>query len=86
MNSLEAQLNAAEAEANRLRREIAQGPCREVGHDWQFAGGSNLGCDEDCQCGGPVYTCTKCGDSDYGDNEEADELRADCLHAQDVVE
>lgn len=78
MSDLTDQLAKVEAEANRIRREIANGPCREHGHDWQFAGGSNLGCCDDCGCGGPVYSCTKCGDSDYGDNEEADELRADC--------
>lgn len=75
------QLAKAEAEAARLRREIAQGPCVEFGHDWQFVGGSNLGCGPDCACSGPVYTCSKCGDCDYGDNEEADELRAECATA-----
>lgn len=82
--SLESQLAEAEALAEHLRREIAQGPCRNYGHDWQFSGGANAGCDSRngdncCACSVPVHTCTKCGDCDYGDNAEADEVRCDCL-------
>jgi hypothetical protein len=80
MTDLTQQLAKAEAEASRLRREIAQGPCREYGHDWQFSGGMNAGCDggDCCACSVPVHTCSKCNDCDYGDNPEADEVRADC--------
>lgn len=62
----------------KIEREMAHGPCSEHGHEWEFYGGSNLGCDPDCACGGSVYVCLKCGDCDYGDNEENDELRANC--------
>lgn len=72
------ELERAEAEAARLRREIAQGPCREYGHDWQFHGGANAGCGPDCGCSVSVHVCAKCGDCDYGDNPEAAELRASC--------
>lgn len=77
-NGLEQKLAALEAAAASVRREIANGPCLGFGHDWVFAGSSNLGCHADCACGGPVYSCSKCGDCDYGDNSEADELRAEC--------
>lgn len=78
MNTLEEQLAEAEATANRLRREIAAGPCQEHGHDWQHHGGANAGCATDCACSVPVYVCSKCGDCDYGENPEAIQVRADC--------
>jgi hypothetical protein len=49
----------------------------EAGHDWQFVGGCNCGCDEG-DCSVPVYACTRCGDCDYGENEEATEKRQKC--------
>lgn len=76
--SLRVRLDAAEAEAARLRREIAAASCAEVGHDWQHCGGKNAGCGPDCGCSVPVNACAKCGDCDYGDNEEADQVRAKC--------
>lgn len=81
MSALIEQLAELERQAAQIKREIASGPCLEFGHDFQFAGGTNLGCGDDCACGGAVYTCTKCGDCDYGDNEENDELRAACTAA-----
>jgi hypothetical protein len=77
--SLKDQLDAVEAEAARLRREIASGPCREYGHDWQSYGGRNAGCDKDCGCSVPVNVCAKCGDCDYGENDEAREIVALCM-------
>lgn len=50
----------------------------EAGHDMQSIGGCNAGCDPDCSCSVPVHTCTRCGDCDYGKNEEADRIRARC--------
>lgn len=76
--SLQDELAKLEAEAARLRREIAAGPCRDHGHDWKFYGGRNAGCGPDCGCSIPVYICSKCGDCDYGDNDEANQKRADC--------
>ena len=52
-------------------------PCRLLGHRWEFAGGTNAGCDRDCGCSAPVYSCA-CGDCDYGDNAEADAIRVAC--------
>ncbi|MBO9437353.1 hypothetical protein J7354_01640 [Sulfitobacter sp. R18_2] len=79
---LQDELERVEAEAARLRREIAAGPCREHGHDWQFYGGTNAGCGPDCGCSAPVNVCAKCGDCDYGENDGAEAVRTDCAAAQ----
>lgn len=50
----------------------------ERGHAWRSLGGCNAGCDEDCCCSVPVNFCSRCGDCDYGDNEEAEKIRRDC--------
>lgn len=50
----------------------------ENGHDMQSIGGCNAGCDPFCICSVPVNRCTRCGDCDYGENEEADRTRAEC--------
>ena len=78
MGKLGEALAIAEAQVAALKREIAQGPCREYGHDWHSIGGCNAGCSEDCGCSVPVNVCRKCDDCDYGDNEEADQVRSDC--------
>jgi hypothetical protein len=78
MSDLHSQLADAEALAARLRLQIAQGTCAEVGHDWKHLGGCNAGCDDACICSVPVHECRKCGDCDYGDNAEADKTRANC--------
>ena len=69
--SLREQLVTAENEVEALKRRIAAENCREVGCDMKHIGGRNAGCDDACVCSIPVYECTKCGDSDYGDNAEA---------------
>lgn len=79
----------AEARANleRLEREAAGASCAELGHDWKFIGGAHCGCTEigargrDLVCVGcsvPVHECARCGDCDYGENDEAVEVRAEC--------
>lgn len=50
----------------------------QVQHDWRSTGGANAGCGPDCSCSVPVHECAGCGDCDYGQNEEADEIRRDC--------
>lgn len=51
----------------------------ENGHDWEMLGGCNAGCHPVwCACSVPVSTCRRCGDCDYGDNEEAKQVRANC--------
>lgn len=52
-------------------------PCSILGHKWVFAGGANCGC-PDGSCSVPVCECAACGDCDYGDSIEADEIRAEC--------
>lgn len=47
-------------------------------HNWVLAGGTNCGCFDGSCCSVPVYGCTKCGDCDYGDNEESRKQRAEC--------
>lgn len=79
MGDLTAKLADAEALVERIKRDIANGPCRQYGHTWKQTGGCNAGCEaRDCQCSVPVYHCTKCGDCDYGDNAEATEIRHEC--------
>lgn len=59
--------------------------CSEA-HDWKSRGGCNAGCHKDCQCSVPVHECTRCGDCDYGQNEEADEVRRECRERNPVCE
>lgn len=81
MDDLSTQLAELEAKAEAVRRQIAQGPCVEYGHSWKSIGGRNAGCGDACCCSVPVHVCEKCGDCDYGDNDEAGEIRAGCLTA-----
>lgn len=85
MTKLTEQIEAARAEVARLERIAATATCRELGCDMQSVGGCNCGCvyivdGESCegQCSVPVLSCTRCGDCDYGDNEEASTNRARC--------
>lgn len=78
MSKLADELADAEARVAQLKLQIAQGTCVETGHDWRMIGGRNAGCDDDCRCSVPVHVCRHCGDSDYGDNEEARQTREDC--------
>lgn len=79
MPALADQLAAARAEVARLERIAATATCREIGCDMQSVGGCNAGCGEDgCACSVPVHTCTRCGDCDYGENEDAIEVRRRC--------
>ena len=50
--------------------------CR-AGHDWRFIGGRNCGCD-DGACSLSVHECRVCGECDYGDNDEAAQIKRDC--------
>lgn len=86
MSALLKELEETEARAAMLRRSIAAASCAEVGHDWKHIGGRNAGCelDKDCCCSVPVHVCTKCGDCDYGDNEEAAEKIANCNNGEDA--
>lgn len=79
------QLEAAKAEVARLERIAATATCRELGCDMQSVGGACAGCHRDCCCSVPVHKCTRCGDCDYGENAEADQVRADCKLKRDPL-
>lgn len=58
-------------------------PCAILGHKWVSIGGMNAGCY--CgQCSAPVHQCESCGDCDYGENAEADEIRLECECVQEL--
>jgi hypothetical protein len=77
--NLAERLDDARAAVERLEREAAQATCRELGrHDMQSIGGRNCGCHEDACCSVPVMVCTRCGECDYGDNDEAREIVRAC--------
>jgi hypothetical protein len=59
-----------------MRRDFMFLHCQD-GHDWKFVGGANCGC-EDGACSVSVYECSRCGDCDYGENEESKDLRDRC--------
>lgn len=52
--------------------------CQDGKHDWRSRGGANAGCSKDCCCSVPVHECGGCGDCDYGDNDDAREVIAEC--------
>lgn len=52
--------------------------CQDGLHKWKSIGGKNAGCGDTCGCSVPVHECTVCGDCDYGQNADADEVRATC--------
>lgn len=83
-------LEDAEAEVARLKAAIAGAPCSEVGCDMQQVGGKNAGCcgpetEYECDCSVPVYVCTRCGDSDYGENAEAEAIITACAEERSAA-
>lgn len=77
--NLAEQLEDARAEVARLERLAVSATCAELGHDWHSTGGCNAGCDPDyCGCSVPVNECRRCGDCDYGENDEANRIRIRC--------
>jgi hypothetical protein len=70
-------LERARTEVARLERLAASASCREMGCDMRHYGGKNCGCDGG-SCSVPVYVCGRCGDSDYGDNPDALQIRLEC--------
>jgi hypothetical protein len=86
--NLTQQLEDARAEVARLERIAATATCRELGCDMQSVGGCCASCDDEaglCSCSVPVHKCTRCGDCDYGENEAADQIRADCKLKRDPL-
>lgn len=81
MNELLKKLEDARSQVAQLERQVAGAPCAEVGHRWISKGGMNAGCDiggDLCNCSIPVNVCSVCGDCDYGENAEAQQIREDC--------
>lgn len=72
-----------QARLDMLKKQLAEGSCTDIGHDWQSIGGCNCGCHPDACCSVPVLQCTRCGDCDYGDGTEANEQRERCLARKD---
>lgn len=83
MSALAKELAEAEALVDQLRRRIASATCVQAGHDWKMIGGTNAGCDRDCVCSVLVNVCAKCGDCDYGDNLDAEEVHRQCAALED---
>lgn len=51
------------------------------GHVMTIKGGTNCGCHPDAACSVPIFSCSECGDSDYGDNEIARIKKEQCREA-----
>lgn len=77
MTNLTEQIEIARANLVRLERMAASASCVELGHDWQMLGGRICNC-ENGYCSIPVNECKRCGDCDYGDNEEARDIMTKC--------
>lgn len=58
-------------------------PCKTLGHRWKHVGGKNCGCPGRSGCSVPVHQCEACGDYDYGDNEESEEIIRHCKETHD---
>lgn len=59
--------------------------CEARGHDWVSIGGCNAGCEVDwCCCSIPVHECSRCGDCDYGENEEAQKTKRRCAERREL--
>jgi hypothetical protein len=60
-----------------------QHPCAVLGHKWVFRGCAGRERPNGGYYSVPVHECEACGDCDYGDNPEADEIAA-LVQAEDV--
>lgn len=65
-----------------VRRDFLFLAC-QVGHDWRSSGGCSCGC-RDAHCSVPVNQCSRCGDYDYGENEEARAIRVACDERREI--
>ncbi|MBZ9600682.1 hypothetical protein [Phyllobacterium chamaecytisi] len=83
-------VSISEEEFYRLKEAAGEGvkprdfsQCIANGHTWKFYGGCNAGCDRDCGCSVDVHQCIICGDFDYGDTPEAEDVRQKCAEHGD---
>lgn len=81
--SLLTELEEAKNRVAQIKHQIASATCAEVGHRWKFIGGAHCGCEGVTGCSVPVRECAVCGDSDYGDSEEADLIKQRCALLSD---
>lgn len=78
------EIEAAEQRLANLRLQLRTASCAATGCDWVSYGGCNACCDlgGDCCCSVPVYQCSKCGEFDYGHNDEARCVREECAETR----
>lgn len=81
--NLAEQIAEKKAELALLEQRVEYANCVDLGHKWKFVGGCNAGCDKDCSCSVSVHQCRRCGISDYGANDEADEIRRHCAETRE---
>jgi hypothetical protein len=81
--NLAEQIKAKRAELQVLERRAAFATCIDLGHDWESTGGCNCGCERG-YCSMPVNVCRRCGDCDYGYNDEAISIRQNCAVRRDT--
>lgn len=67
-----------------MRRDIIYLNC-QIEHQWVCIGGRNAGCSDICDCSVPVHKCSICGDYDYGENAEAEDVIKKCDRAAERV-
>jgi hypothetical protein len=53
-------------------------PCNVLSHKWMFIGGASRTLSDGGYCSVPVHKCEFCGDCDYGENDEARQIIAEC--------
>lgn len=78
---LKEEIEEAENRLAQLRLREAAATCAEAGHRWEFRGGSNAGCDDECSCSVAVHSCTVCGACDYGQPDRPQVIAA-CLETR----
>ena len=63
-----------------MARDFLYLNCQSGEHKWKSVGGRNAYCENGdlCDCSVPVHECEVCGDCDYGNTPEADEIRREC--------
>lgn len=61
---------------------LAQLACAQGDHRWKSIGAAACCCDLGDgiygECSLPVNVCEECGDCDYGDSVDSDNIRANC--------
>lgn len=75
--TLKDEIERAEAHLALLRQKESSATCAEVGRRWEHVGGRWTGGCPNCNCSSAIYTCSVCGDSDYGD-PDAEVQKNDC--------